>query len=229
MAQDRDKPASIAHIWAQAAHDLRQPVQAALLLAGGLDASAAPAELKRNAKHIDSALRSLDEMLEILIALSRIEAGVLMQTVRLCDVADVLEPVMQEAAQLAERRGHRLSVGKIAGKVRSHPKLLTVAARGLLITAMEFTDGPEIGFTCRRGGDEVRLEAEFAGARIDAQVAKRAFVQLAPARGNCIDDGALGLGPVLLEHVCRVLGHTFEHGEPAPGRRQLALVLPASS
>src|SRR5688572_22823803 len=61
MAQDRDKPASIAHIWAQAAHDLRQPVQAALLLAGGLDASAAPAELKRNAKHIDSALRSLDE------------------------------------------------------------------------------------------------------------------------------------------------------------------------
>jgi signal transduction histidine kinase len=225
MAQDPDKPTSIAHIWAQAAHDLRQPVQAALLLAGGLDSSSEPAELNRNAKHIDSALRSLDEMLEILIMLSRIEAGLLMQTVRLCDMADLLEPVMQDAKQLAERRDQRLSFGKIEGQVRSHPKLLAVTARSLIINAIDYADGEEISFTCRRGGNAVRVEAEFAGARIDAEIAKRAFVQLAPSRKGSVDDGALGLGPVLLEHVCRQLGHKFEHGETSPGRRRLALVL----
>lgn len=224
MAEDPDRPASIAHIWAQAAHDLRQPVQAALLLTGGLDSSSEPAELKRAAKHIDGALRNFDEMLEILILLSRIEAGLQMATPRACELADLLKPVVEETTAIAAERGRRLSFATMEGTVRSHPRLLAVAVRSLVVNAIELADGEEIDLACRRRGDTLRLEAAFASARINAEGAKRAFVQLAPSRTGSAD-GVLALGPVLLEHVCRLLGHAFEDDRPSSGRRQLALAL----
>ena len=227
MAENPDRPASIARIWAQAAHDLRQPVQAALLLAGGLDSASEPAELKRTAKHIDDSLRCLDDMLELLILLSRIEAGLQMAAPRSCELADLLEPVVQETTAIAAARNRRLRVGATEGIVRSHPQLLAAAARSLVLNAIEFADGDEISLACRRRDNTVRLEAAFEGTRIDAEMAKRAFVQLAPPRKGSAD-GVLGLGPVLLQHVCRVLGHAFEHEQPSAGRRQLTLVLPAA-
>jgi two-component system, sensor histidine kinase len=223
MAEDPDIPASIAHIWVQAAHDLRQPVQAAILLTGGLDE---PAQLQRAAKHIYGALRSLDDMLEILILLSRIEAGLQMATPRPCELADLLKPIVQETTAIATDRGGRLSFEAMEGTVRSHPGLLAAAARSLVINAIEFADGEEISVTCQRRGDTLRLDAAFASARAGAEGTRRAFVQLAPSRKGSAD-GVLALGPVLLEHVCRLLGHAFEDDRPSAGRRRLALVLPA--
>jgi signal transduction histidine kinase len=107
MAEDPDRPATIAQIWAQAAHDLRQPLQAALLLTGGLDGNSEPADLKRTAKHIDGALRCLDEMLEMLLLLSRIEAGLQMAAPRSCELADVFDPIIQETTAVAAARGRR--------------------------------------------------------------------------------------------------------------------------
>jgi signal transduction histidine kinase len=224
MVEDPDRPASIARIWAQAAHDLRQPVQAALLLTGGLDSASEPAELKRAAKRIDGALRNLDEMIEILILLSRIEAGTQMATPRVCELADVLKSVVEETTAIAAERGRRLSFATLEGRVRSHPRLLAAAVRSLVINAIEFADGEEINLVCRRHGATLRLEATFAFAGIDAQGAKRAFVQLAPSHTGSAD-GVLALGPVLLEHVCRLLGHAFEDDQPSSGRRRLALAL----
>lgn len=227
MVEDPDRPASIAHLWAQAAHDLRQPVQAALLLAGGLDSTAGPAQLQRTANHIDGSLRCLDDMLEILLLLSRIEAGLQMATPRPCELADLLQPVVQETSAIAAQRGQPLSIEGLEGMVRSHPMLLATAVRSLVINALDSADGEEINLACRRRGDTLRLEAAFASARIDAEGAQRAFVQLAPSRKGSAD-GVLGLGPALLKHVCRLLGHAFEDDRPSPGRRQLALVLPVS-
>jgi two-component system CheB/CheR fusion protein len=183
--------------------------------------------LKRTAKHIDSALRSLHGMLEIMITLSQIEAGLLLAASRPCDLADLFEPIKLETTALAAARNLRLTFAAPEGMVRSHPKLLAAAARSLVLNAIEFAGGGDISFASRRRGDTLRLEVAFEGTRIDAEIGKRAFVQLAPPH-NGSADSVLGLGPVLLDHVCRVLGCTFEHGQPSPERRQLTIVLPAT-
>jgi signal transduction histidine kinase len=225
VAAGPDRHRSIAHLWARAAHDLRYPVQAALLQAKMLDGASEPAALTRTAGHIEGALRCLGDMLEMLILLSRIEAGLQTASLRTCDLAEVLEPILRESTAIAAERGLRLRVRSLQGVVRSHPMLLAAAARSLVVNAIEFGDGDEILLACRRHGDKLRLETVFKGERIDAVSEKCAFVQLAPPR-NGPGDGVLGLGPVLLEHVCGVLGHAWQFGQPLPGWRRLGLALP---
>jgi signal transduction histidine kinase len=227
MAEDASQCVSIAHIWAQAAHDLRQPVQAALLLANVLDGVSEPSELKRTAKHIEGSLGSLLDMLDILILLSRIEARLQTAPSRACELADVLSSVMRETTDIAAERGLRLRFQRMRGVVRSHPKLLAVAVRSLVLNAIEFGNGEEIQIACRRRGNQLNLEAVFKGARIDAARDACAFVQLSPSRG-APTGAVLGLGPVLLEHLCRLLGHKLEYGKPSPDWRLLGLVLPLS-
>ena len=228
MAEDPDRPASIAHIWAQAAHDLRQPVQAALLLAGGLDSTAEPAQLQRTANHLDGSLRCLDDMLEILILLSRIEAGLQMATPRPCELADLLQPILQETTAIAAERGQPLRFEGLEGMVRSHPRLLATAVRSLVINAIDCADGEAINLACRRHGDTLRLEAGFASAHTGRKAPSAPLSSLR-RRARAPLTACSGWVRFCWGHACRLLGDAFEDDRPSPGRRQLALVLSVSA
>jgi signal transduction histidine kinase len=217
--------ASIAGIWVKAAHDLRQPVQAALLLSRALEDLTDPAELKRTASYLEGAMRSLHEMLEALLLLSRVEAGVHSIAMRTCDLAEVLRPGMQEAANLAGKRGRQLRLRGPSGTVHSHPTLFAATAKSLVVNAIEFGTGEDILLACRRRGNQASLEVVFKGAEINAVDAKRAFIQLSPPFGD-ETGGVAAFGPALLEHVCRLLGKGLERGTPLPGWQRLGLLLP---
>jgi signal transduction histidine kinase len=229
VAGRADDPAGqgalIAGIWVKAAHDLRQPVQAALLLSRALEDLSDPAELKRTAGYLEGAMRSLHEMLEALLLLSRFEAGVQSIAMRTCDFAEVLRPGMQEAANLAGKRGRELRLRGLSGTVRSHPTLLAATAKSLVVNAIEFGTGEDILLACRRRGNQASLEVVFKGAEINAVDAKRAFIQPSPPLGD-ETGGVAAFGPALLEHVCRLLGKGLERGTPLPGWQRLGLLLP---
>jgi signal transduction histidine kinase len=217
--------ASIAGIWVRAAHDLRQPVQAALLLSKALEDLSDPTEMKRTAGYLEGSIRSLHDMLEALLLLSRVEAGAQSIALRTCDLAEVLQPGMQEAADLAGKRGRQLRLRGLSGTVRSHPALLAATAKSLVVNAIEFGTGEDILLACRRRGNQMRLEVVFKGAEINAVEAKRAFIQLSPPLGAQTGDIA-AFGPALLEHACRLLGKGLEQGEPLTGWRRLGSLLP---
>jgi signal transduction histidine kinase len=217
----------MAGLWAQAAHDLRQPVQTALLLAATLDGVSARAELARRAQGIGRALESLQEMLEVLALLARVQAGLQVVALGPCELADALEPAARELAVIAARRSIPLQMRKLSGPVRSHPKLLAAAARSLFLNAVRFGVGGDIRVGCRRGGGQVTIEVEFAGDLSDAAIEKHAFVQLMPP-----DDGGgageLGLGLALLQHLCPLIEADLQHTGRPPGRQLLALMLSLS-
>lgn len=216
---------SIAYLWAQAAHDLRQPVQAALLLTSMLDGSLERTELRRTTRGIRSALESLYDMLEVLTLLARCEAGLQIVQLRTCQLADDLEPAIRELSEIATKRGIRVRVRRMRGLVRSNPKLLITAARSLLLNAMKFGNGGEILVGCHPCGDQLRLEVHYSGASLDVTSEKNAFVQLSRQTDRLIA-GELGLGLALLKHLCRRLGHDLQYEELRPDRQRLALTLP---
>jgi two-component system, sensor histidine kinase len=222
---DPSQSASIAGMWAKAAHDLRQPVQAALLLSKALEDLTDPAELKRTAGYLEGALRSLRDMLEALLLLSRLEAGVQTIALRTCDLDEVLQPAVQEATGLAGKHGRRLRVRGLHGAVRSQSSLLAATAKSLVINAIELGSGQDILLTGRRRGAQLRLGVVFKGAEVNVAAEKRAFIQLSPPPGERTG-GVVALGPALLAHVCGLLGNGLEHGEPLPAWRWLGLRLP---
>lgn len=219
----RRQPA--ARLWADAAHDLRQPVQAALLVAKTLEAEAGPADARRAAHHVATALSSLCDMLEVLTLLARIEAGLQAVPLRSCRLPEVLAPAMREMAEIAAERGMALRPPSLQGVVRSNPELLVVATRSLLLNAMKFADSDAILARCRRRGGQVRLEVHFTGDAPDGGNVKDAFVQLPPSSDRA-DAGALGLGLALLEQLCSRLGHALHHTRSPRGGQLLAIELP---
>jgi K+-sensing histidine kinase KdpD len=214
----------MASLWAQAAHDLRQPVQAALLLTNMLDDVSDRAALRRAARHIGATLQSLQEMLEVLTLLARIEAGLQSMPLRACRIADDLEPALQELAELAASQGLQIRMRRLTGFVKSHPKLLVVVGRSVVLNAIKHADGQEIRVSTRRSGNHLRLEVHFSGALLAAESSRHAFVQLAPHSNQRI--GQLGLGLPLLKHLCARIGHELQYTALAGGRQSLALKLP---
>lgn len=218
----------IAQLWAQAAHDLRQPVQAALLVTRTLEVESTQAEQKRLACQAAGALEALCEMLEALALLSRIEAGVQVVPLRICELSEVLKPAMQEMTGLAEERGIRLRFRSIQGLVRSNPKLLVMATRSLLLNAIGLGRGDKILACCRKRGSRLSLEVQFSGAFPEGGNERNAFVQLSPLADRPAG-GGLGLGLALLEHLCRRLGHTLHHARLPRNGQLLAIEMPLAT
>ena len=201
------KQQPIAQLWAHAAHDLRQPVQGALLATRMLEEGSTQLPHKRTARHIAAALESLSEMLEILSLLSRIETGIQLVPLRTCQLSDVLQSTLQEVAEIAAERGIPLTVRSIRGVVRTNPKLLAVAMRSLMLNALSSASGNRVLVCCRRRGGQLRIEVQIRGTSIDGANERKAFIQLPPLVDRQIAS-QIGLGFFLLKRLCHRLGHT---------------------
>ena len=220
--------ASIAELWARAAHDLRQPVQAALLLSKMLlDGASAPSD-RRAARHIGTSLNALYGMLEFLVVLSRLEAGLQSAAQRNCQLADVLAVTLRETSKVAARRGVALRARGVRGLVKSNPHLLATAIKNLLFNAIKFGSGDEITARCRRRGDQVAFEVRFKAAAVDPASESSAFFEL-PTTGARASSCELGVGLALLERLCLRLGHSLEQTPTPPDGRLLAIWLPRVS
>jgi signal transduction histidine kinase len=218
-SQGQTKQKRVAQLWAHAAHDLRQPVQAALLVTRMLEAESTGLSQKRAARHIASSLSSLSEILEILTLLARIEAGLQVVPLTFCQLSEVLQPTLREATEIATKRGIPLQVRSLRGVVRSNPRLLAVATRSLILNAIKFGSGQKILVCSRRHGDQVSLEVQFRGTSLDGAQEKKAFIQVSPAADRQLPS-ELGLGLSLLKHLCHRLGHTL-HYTKLPKQGQL--------
>ena len=168
---------------------------------------------------------SLSEMLETLALMSRIEAGLQVVPLRICQLSDVLEPTMREMTELAEERGISLRFRSVQGLVRSHPKLLVLATRSVLLNAIKFGNGDRVLACCRRRDGQLRLEVQYKGASPDGGDERNAFVQLSPLANRSIAR-ELGLGLSMLDHLCRRLGHSLHHSKLPRNGQLLAIELP---
>jgi signal transduction histidine kinase len=219
---------SVAQLWALAAHDLRQPMQAALLVARMLEAESVRIAQKRAARHVATALESLSEIIEVLALLSRIEAGLQIVPIRICHLSDVLAPTLLQVTEIATDRGIQLRHGSMRGAVRSNPELLSMATRSLLLNAIKFGSGDKILVSCRRRGSQLRLEVQFRGALLDGPNERRAFIHLPPSADRRVAS-ELGLGICLLSHLCHRIGHSLHYTKLPREKQVLAMVLPLAS
>lgn len=106
----RDMPEASARLWAWASHDLCQPVQGALLLSTLLGHACENSEHKQTVERLESALRGLQERLDVLSVLARLESGLLTVAFRACPINEVIGHVLRDMTVVATGMGKTVTI-----------------------------------------------------------------------------------------------------------------------
>lgn len=221
---------------AAASHDLRQPMHALSLLVSALDdtlrehgeAGDRCPETRRLAGLIEASVRNMGNLLNDLLDLSRLDAGVIVPHPVCTRVDDILGRLNARFLPLALKKGLRLRFVPGHMEVETDPVLLDRILANLIDNAIRYTDrgGILVGTRWRAGGG-ARIEVVDSGIGIPGAMLERIFEEYFqignPERGR---DKGQGLGLNIVKRLADLLGCRISvRSRPGRGTR-FSLELP---
>ena len=195
-----------------ASHDLRQPLHALGLFVAQFGERARDAETRHIAAQAGAAVTALQELLNAILDISRLDAGAISPKVADFAIATLLEHLGSAFAPSAAEKGLRLCIVPSRLWVRSDPVLLGRILLNLAANALRYTQRGGILIGCRRRGGRVRIEVWDSGIGI-APEQRRAifqeFYQAADPQVGSLGQG-LGLGLAIAARLAGLLGSRIE-------------------
>ena len=196
---------------AAASHDLRQPLQTIGLLQGLLAMRIKDEDTLKLVARLEETLKGMSGMLNTLLDINQLEAGIVRAETVSFPVNDLLEQLRTEFAYEAQARGLGWHVVSCRLSVHSDPRLLDQMIRNLLSNALKYTAFGKVLLGCRRHGDKLRIEVWDTGPGIpEAQLQPifEEFHQLDnPARER---SRGFGLGLAIVQRLAGLLGHAID-------------------
>lgn len=196
---------------AAASHDLRQPLQSLTLLQELLSQTVEGEKPRKLVSRQGQTLAAMSGMLNALLDINQIEAGVVEAMPVVFPISDVLDLLRDEFGYLAQARNLSLHILPSAALVHSDATLLTQMLRNLLGNAIKYTKQGKILLGCRRRGDTLRIEVWDTGIGIAADQLHAIFEEF-----HQIDNAArerslgLGLGLSIVQRLGHLLGHAID-------------------
>jgi len=193
---------------AAASHDLLQPLHAARLFAGALAERPRAAKVGTLVHQLDQALGAVDELLQALLDISKLDAGALKPQPRPLVVGEVLDSVAASFEPMAEQRGLDLRVVPSRAVVVTDPALLRRVLQNLVSNAIRYTRRGGVLIGCRRRGGRLAIEVWDTGPGIPESklgVIFEEFKRLGPQEGEV--PAGLGLGLAIVDRIARMLDH----------------------
>lgn len=196
---------------AAASHDLRQPVHALSLFVAAAQAQPINAETRTLLDHIDDSVRSMGQLFNGLLDISRLDAGVVEVNRSSLSLATLVQNVAREFEAQANAKGLRLRVRVRELGVDSDPMLLERVLRNIVANAVTYTTRGGVLIGCRRRGGFVRLEIWDTGWGIAPQEQEQIFEEFYQV-GNPERDRTkgVGLGLAIVKRLTTLLGHRLE-------------------
>jgi len=204
---------------AAASHDLRQPMHALGLFVSQLNNRIKDPENRLLTGRIEAAVTALQGLLDALLDVSRLDAGVVTANFSDFKVGKVLERVEMAFAPDASDRNLRFRVRPCALPVQSDPVLLERILINLVANALRYTQAGGILIGCRRRGTMVRIEVWDTGVGIAPEHQQAIFQEFYQV-GNPERDRTkgLGLGLSIAGRLARLLGGRIDvHSSPGHG------------
>jgi two-component system CheB/CheR fusion protein len=193
---------------ASASHDLRQPLQTLALLQALLAKVVQGEKAQKLVARLDDTLGAITSMLDTLLDINEIEAGVTSAHLSVFPINEMLGRLRDEFTYHAEAKGLGLRIMPCGIDVRSDPRLLEQMLRNLLSNALKYTETGRILVGCRRRGAVLSVEVWDTGIGIPAGEVDRIFDEYRqvdnPARER---SRGLGLGLAIVKRVGDLLAH----------------------
>ena len=211
---------------AAASHDLRQPIHALGLFVATLQALTRrpelnPAEVKNIASRLEMALKSLGQLLNGLLDVSRLDAGTVQITKRSVKLYDVLTNLQQEFSVLASNKDITLIVVPTRLWVETDPVVLQSVLLNLVSNAVRYTERGRILIGCRRRAKQVSIQVIDTGIGIAADQLPKIFQEFYQIQNVARDrEQGLGLGLSIVKRSVDLLGSQLTV-ESIPGKGSL--------
>jgi len=205
---------------AAASHDLLQPLNAAKLFTSALRHQPnLDAEAAQLAERIDTAFRAAETLLDALLEASRLDAGKYRPDIASVAYADVIDPLQQQFAMIAERRGLQLRIHPSRIVVRTDAHLLSRILQNFISNALRYTRSGRVVVGVRPRGNEALIQVWDTGPGIAPAQQKRIFDEFQRFdQASPWGEQGLGLGLSICERMARILGHRLAvYSQPGKG------------
>ncbi|MFN7052488.1 MAG: ATP-binding protein, partial [Gemmobacter sp.] len=194
---------------ASASHDLRQPLQSMTLLQSLLARPKRSAEGLRLAALMDQTLTAMTAMLDSMLDVTRIEAGIVRPDMHAVALAPLMQRLADEFRPQCEAKGLRLRLVACHAHVQTDPQLLEQMLRNLFSNAMKYTVTGGILLGCRRKGGIMHIHLCDTGIGIPESERGLIFDPYRQgARSSALAGQGLGLGLSIVQRLAHLMGHT---------------------
>jgi signal transduction histidine kinase/CheY-like chemotaxis protein len=215
---------------AAASHDLRQPMHALGLFVAELGQKQHAPDTHRLVAQIAVSAETMENLLDSLLDISRLDAGVLDRQIKPFPLQPLFERIDVDYRREAELCGQRLRLRPTSLWVESDPLLLERILHNLISNALRYAPGGTILLACRTRGDKVRIEVRDNGPGIALEAQEtifQEFVQLDNPERNRAK--GLGLGLAIVRRLTTLLKHDLSL-RSTPGKGALfAVELPTAT
>jgi CheY-like chemotaxis protein len=197
---------------AAVSHDLMQPLNAARLFSAALShqEDALPREAKELVRHLDSSLRSAEDLISDLLDISRLENGRITPDRNAFVLNSLFDTLGTEFKILAAECGIDFRLRGSHLRVDSDSKLLRRVLQNFLTNAFRYAKG-RVLLGVRRSGGQLRLEVWDRGPGIPEDKRKVIFEEFKRLDSHQTRaEKGLGLGLAIADGLCRVLEHKLE-------------------
>lgn len=194
---------------AAASHDLRQPIHAMSLLLNVMEEQHANAQSGDVLNKMRGTVDSLQNLLNALLDMSRLDAGSVKVNKQTVDLHLVFSSLKEEFQVLAQQKGLELNFYDNALAVDTDPILLEQILRNLITNAIRYTEKGrvtvEANFGVENGNVEIRVSDTGIGITQDQQLnIYDEFYQVGNQQRD--RDHGLGLGLAIVKRVIKLLG-----------------------
>jgi signal transduction histidine kinase len=212
---------------AMASHDLRQPLHALGLFVAQLRTPLKSGERIKTIEQIDATRKEMDEMLNSLLDISRLDAGILTPKITEFPIARLLQKIEMTFDQATREEGLRLRVRRSGAWVRSDAMLLERILLNLVSNAVRYTLRGGIIIGCRRRGELLRIEVWDSGPGIPDDQKQNIFGEFfrltVPERNR---HGGLGLGLAIVDRLRLLLNHPIDLTSTVGRGSRFAIMVP---
>ncbi len=191
---------------AAASHDLRQPMHAMALFSDSLKQTLVSEEQRTLHERMEEGIRSIHELLDSLLDISRLDAGIIRVRSQVFELPQLLERLVYRFHHQAREQGIALEMELTPCRVRNDPVLVENMVRNLLSNALKHTPSGSVRVCCRREGEQAVVEVADTGTGIPEALRERIFEEFFQGDNPERDRSkGLGLGLPIVRRLARLL------------------------